>query len=157
MLLYLRGGSRARLNVSRAILASLPQVIEECSPSNSPLALLLFLHRGTSRLRKAGAALAAGCTMIVKPSPETPLTCLALTNLATQAGFTPGVLNIPTTKNDETRSLSEALYKHPSVSKVSFTGSARGKQTSHQCSGGLKKVTLELGGNFPLTTLIMQT
>ena len=110
-------------------------------PWNFPIAMVL---------RKAGAALAAGCTMIVKPSPETPLTCLALAHLAAQAGFEPGVLNVLTTNNDETPSLSEALCKHPLVSKVSFTGSTRvGKLISHHCSDGLKKVTLELGGNCP--------
>lgn len=73
-------------------------------------------------LRKAGAALAAGCTMIVKPSPETPLSALALAKLATEAGLPPGVLNILPTSLENTPSLSEALCRHPLVKKISFTG-----------------------------------
>lgn len=74
-------------------------------------------------LRKCGAALAAGCTMVIKPSPETPLSVLALCLLAEQAGFDKGVLNVLTTDLDNTPSLSEALCKHPLVRKVTFTGS----------------------------------
>jgi succinate-semialdehyde dehydrogenase len=101
-------------------------------------------------LRKAGAALAAGCTMIVKPSPETPLTALVLAYLAQKAGYPPGVINILTTDLENTPSLSEALCKHPLVKKVTFTGSTRvGKIVASHCAPGLKKVTLELGGNCP--------
>jgi succinate-semialdehyde dehydrogenase/glutarate-semialdehyde dehydrogenase len=74
-------------------------------------------------LRKAGAAFAAGCTMIVKPSPETPLSVLTLAYLAEKAGFPKGVFNVLTTDLDNTPSLSEALCKHPLVKKVTFTGS----------------------------------
>ncbi|KAJ2968942.1 hypothetical protein NQ176_g8927 [Zarea fungicola] len=77
-------------------------------PWNFPIAMIL---------RKAGAALAAGCTMVVKPSPETPLTCLTLAHLATQAGFAPGVFNVLTTSLENTPDLSEALCVHPSVKK----------------------------------------
>ncbi|KAI8169562.1 putative succinate-semialdehyde dehydrogenase [Colletotrichum sp. SAR 10_70] len=109
------------------------------------------LTRGVSMiLRKAGAAFAAGCTMIAKPSPETPLTCLILANLATQAGFGPGVFNVITTSLDNTPEVAEALCKHPLTKKVSFTGStAIGSLIAKHCSEGLKKVTLELGGNCP--------
>ena len=101
-------------------------------------------------LRKAGAALAAGCTMIVKPSPETPLTCLALAHLAAKAGFPPGAFNVLTTDLENTPSLSEALCKHPLVKKVTFTGStAVGRVVARHCAEGLKKLTLELGGNCP--------
>ncbi|TVY82347.1 Succinate-semialdehyde dehydrogenase [NADP(+)] [Lachnellula suecica] len=101
-------------------------------------------------LRKAGAALAAGCTMIVKPSPETPLSVLALANLASQAGFPKGVFSVLTTSLENTPPLSEALCRHPLVKKVTFTGSTRiGKLVAKLCSDGLKKVTLELGGNCP--------
>jgi len=101
-------------------------------------------------LRKAGAALAAGCTLIVKPSPETPLSCLALAHLAAQAGFPPGVFNVLTTDLANTPSLSERLCKHPLVKKVTFTGStAVGKIVARHCAEGLKKLTLELGGNCP--------
>jgi succinate-semialdehyde dehydrogenase / glutarate-semialdehyde dehydrogenase len=111
-------------------------------PWNFPIAMVL---------RKAGAALAAGCAMLVKPSPETPLTCLTLAHLASQAGFAPGVLNVLTTSLANTPPLSEALCKHPLVQKVSFTGSTRvGKIIATHCAAsGPKKVTLELGGNCP--------
>ncbi|KUJ20451.1 aldehyde dehydrogenase [Mollisia scopiformis] len=110
-------------------------------PWNFPIAMIL---------RKAGAALAAGCTMIVKPSPETPLSVLALANLATQAGFPKGVFSVLTTSLENTPPLSEALCRHPLVKKVTFTGSTRvGKLVAKLCSDGLKKVTLELGGNCP--------
>lgn len=102
-------------------------------------------------LRKAGAALAAGCTMIVKPSPETPFSVLALAHLAEKAGFPKGVFSVLPTSLDNTPSLSEALCRHPLVKKVTFTGSTRvGKLVAKHCSDGLKKVTLELGGNCPL-------
>jgi succinate-semialdehyde dehydrogenase / glutarate-semialdehyde dehydrogenase len=110
-------------------------------PWNFPIAMIL---------RKAGAAFAAGCTMVVKPSPETPLSCLCLANLATRAGFAPGVFNVLTTSLENTPSLSEALIVHPLTKKVTFTGSTRvGKLVAGLCSKGLKKCTLELGGNCP--------
>jgi succinate-semialdehyde dehydrogenase/glutarate-semialdehyde dehydrogenase len=74
-------------------------------------------------LRKCGAAFAAGCPMIIKPSPETPLTVLALAYLAEKAGFEPGVMNVLTTDLENTPALSEALCRHEHVKKVSFTGS----------------------------------
>lgn len=74
-------------------------------------------------LRKVSAALAAGCCMIVKPSPETPLSVLMLAELATQAGFPKGVFSVLTTSLENTPSLSEALCRHPLVKKVTFTGS----------------------------------
>lgn len=73
--------------------------------------------------RKAGAALAAGCTMVIKPSPETPLSVLALAVLAEEAGIPKGVFNILTTSLGNTPGLSEALCRHPLVKKVTFTGS----------------------------------
>lgn len=101
-------------------------------------------------LRKAAAAFAAGCTMVVKPSPETPLTCLSLAHLATEAGFVPGVLNVLTTSLENTPALSEALCKHPLVRKVSFTGSTRvGRIVAAHCAEGLKRLAMELGGNCP--------
>lgn len=110
-------------------------------PWNFPVAMIL---------RKVGAAIAAGCTMIVKPSPETPLSVLALVHLAEQAGFPPGVLSVLTTSLENTPSLSEALCRHSLVKKVTFTGSTRvGKLVAKICADGLKKVTLELGGNCP--------
>lgn len=101
-------------------------------------------------LRKAGAALAAGCTIIAKPSPETPLTCLALAKLASDAGFSPGVFNVIPTSSANTPDVAEALCKHPLVKKVSFTGSTTiGSLIAKHCAEGLKKVSLELGGNCP--------
>jgi succinate-semialdehyde dehydrogenase len=116
-------------------------VVAALVPWNFPIAMVL---------RKAGAALAAGCTIIVKPSPETPITVLALAHLAEKAGFRPGIFNVLTTSLDNTPSLSEALCKHDLVKKVTFTGSTRvGRLIAAHCSHGLKKVTLELGGNCP--------
>jgi acyl-CoA reductase-like NAD-dependent aldehyde dehydrogenase len=110
-------------------------------PWNFPIAMVL---------RKAGAALAAGCTMVVKPSPETPVTAMALARLAIEAGFPKGVLNVLPTSLANTPPLSEALCKHELVKKVTFTGSTRvGQIVAGHCSNGLKKVVLELGGNCP--------
>ena len=110
-------------------------------PWNFPVAMII---------RKVAAALAAGCSMIVKPSPETPLSVLALADLALRAGLPPGVFNVITTDNSNTPKVSEALCKHPLVRKVTFTGStAVGRIIAQHCSGGLKKVTMELGGNCP--------
>jgi succinate-semialdehyde dehydrogenase/glutarate-semialdehyde dehydrogenase len=101
-------------------------------------------------MRKGAAALAAGCTMIVKPSPETPISCLALAHLAEKAGFPKGAFNVLPTNLDKTPELSEVLCKHHLVKKVTFTGSTRiGKLVARHCADGLKKVTLELGGNCP--------
>ncbi|KAI1650407.1 aldehyde dehydrogenase [Daldinia loculata] len=110
-------------------------------PWNFPIAMVL---------RKASAALAAGCTMVAKPSPETPLSALTLAYLAEKAGYPKGVFNVMPTTLANTPALSEALCKHPLVKKVSFTGSTRvGKILSAHCADSLKKLTLELGGNCP--------
>ncbi|TRX89327.1 hypothetical protein FHL15_009764 [Xylaria flabelliformis] len=116
-------------------------VVAALVPWNFPVAMIL---------RKASAAFAAGCTMVAKPSPETPLTALSLAYLAEKAGYPQGVLNVLPTTLHNTPALSEALCKHPTVKKVSFTGSTRvGKILSAHCAEGLKKLTLELGGNCP--------
>ncbi|KAJ4168226.1 Succinate-semialdehyde dehydrogenase [NADP(+)] GabD [Fusarium oxysporum] len=110
-------------------------------PWNFPVAMII---------RKVAAALAAGCSMIVKPSPETPLSVMALADLALKAGFPPGVFNVITTDNANTPSVSEALCKHSLTRKVTFTGSTGvGRIVARHCSDGLKKVTMELGGNCP--------
>lgn len=110
-------------------------------PWNFPLALIL---------RKASGALAAGCTMVVKPSPETPITALSVARLALKAGFPPGVLNVLTTSLEGTPGLAEALCLHPLVKKVTFTGSTRvGKIITSHCAKNLKKALVELGGNCP--------
>ncbi|KAH7477444.1 hypothetical protein FOMA001_g10538 [Fusarium oxysporum f. sp. matthiolae] len=101
-------------------------------------------------IRKVAAAIAAGCTMVVKPSPETPLSVMALADLALRAGLPTGVLNIISTSNEYTPSVSERLCKHLSVRKVTFTGSTIvGSIVAKHCAEGLKKVTMELGGNCP--------
>ncbi|KAF5617068.1 succinate-semialdehyde dehydrogenase [Fusarium sp. NRRL 25303] len=110
-------------------------------PWNFPVAMII---------RKVAAAIAAGCTMVVKPSPETPLSVMALADLALRAGLPTGVLNIISTSNEYTPSVSERLCKHPSVRKVTFTGSTIvGSIVAKHCAEGLKKVTMELGGNCP--------
>ena len=110
-------------------------------PWNFPVAMII---------RKVAAALAAGCSMIVKPSPETPLSVMALADLALRAGLPPGVLNVISTDIINTPSVSEHLCKHPLVRKVTFTGSTQvGSIVARHCSDGLKKLTMELGGNCP--------
>jgi succinate-semialdehyde dehydrogenase len=91
-------------------------------------------------LRKVGAALAAGCTMIAKLFPETRLTTLVLAHLAEKAGFAPGVFSVVTISNDNTSSLSEALCKHPLVQKVFITGSTRvGGIIDYALCGGVEE------------------
>ncbi|KAJ5676608.1 uncharacterized protein N7477_002241 [Penicillium maclennaniae] len=110
-------------------------------PWNFPVAMII---------RKVAAALAAGCSKIVKPSPETPLSVNALADLAMRARLPAGVLNVISTDNENTPAVSERLCKHPLVRKVTFTGSTRvGSIVAKHCSEGLKKVTMELGGNCP--------
>jgi succinate-semialdehyde dehydrogenase/glutarate-semialdehyde dehydrogenase len=110
------------------------------TPWNFPIAMLT---------RKAGAALAVGCTMVAKPAPETPLCALALARLAHEAGVPPGVFNVVTTSR--AKEAGEALCRSPKVRVLSFTGStAVGKQLYRQCADTTKKLALELGGNAPL-------
>ncbi|KAI1826433.1 aldehyde dehydrogenase [Xylaria intraflava] len=100
--------------------------------------------------RKISAAFAAGCTSVTKPSPQTPFTTLALAYLAEKAGFPKGVFNVLPTSVENTPALAEVLCKHPTVKKISFTGSTRvGKILAAYCAENLKKLTLELGGNCP--------
>jgi len=97
--------------------------------------------------RKAGPALAAGCTVVLKPSELTPFSALALAELAERAGMPKGVLNIVT---GEAPPIGKALTESPVVRKLSFTGStAVGKMLMEQCAETVKKVSLELGGNAP--------
>ncbi|KAM0438626.1 hypothetical protein ACHAPT_001379 [Fusarium lateritium] len=110
-------------------------------PWNFPVAMII---------RKVAAALAAGCTMVVKPSPESPFSVMALADLAHRAGLPAGVLNVISTDNTNTPSVSERLCKHPLVRKVTFTGSTNvGSIVAKHCAESLKKVTMELGGNCP--------
>ncbi|EDV25880.1 uncharacterized protein TRIADDRAFT_63836 [Trichoplax adhaerens] len=98
--------------------------------------------------RKAGAALAAGCTAIIKPSEYTPLSALALADLAEEAGFPPGVFNVITFGERSTPHNVKLLLDNPLVRKLSFTGStAIGKLLMEQCARTCKRVSMELGGN----------
>ncbi|KAF2018233.1 aldehyde dehydrogenase [Aaosphaeria arxii CBS 175.79] len=111
------------------------------TPWNFPAAMIT---------RKVAAALAAGCPCIVKPAPETPLTALALANLASRAGFPDGSISIVTTRKN-TIAIGKVLTQHPLIRKFSFTGStAAGKILSSQCTQTVKRVSLELGGNAPV-------
>lgn len=97
--------------------------------------------------RKAGAALAAGCTMIVRPAGSTPCSALALAELAARAGIPPGVFNVITGAPEV---IGLELTTNPIVRKLSFTGSTGiGQKLMAQCSSTIKKIALELGGNAP--------
>ena len=108
------------------------------TPWNFPAAMIA---------RKAGAALAAGCTMVVKPAPQTPFSALALAALAERAGLPAGVLNVVT---GPAQVIGDEILDNPLVRKLSFTGSTRtGKYLMQRCAGTLKRLSLELGGNAP--------
>jgi succinate-semialdehyde dehydrogenase/glutarate-semialdehyde dehydrogenase len=97
--------------------------------------------------RKAGATLATGCTMVVKPAEQTPLTALALAELAQRAGLPAGVLNVVT---GDAKAIGGEMTRNPTVRKLSFTGSTPiGKLLMEQCAPTMKKLSLELGGNAP--------
>lgn len=97
--------------------------------------------------RKAGPALAAGCTMVLKPASQTPFSALALVYLAEQAGIPKGVLSVVT---GTAAVIAEELTSNPVVRKISFTGSTEiGRQIMEKCAHDIKKVSLELGGNAP--------
>ena len=113
-------------------------VVGAITPWNFPLAMIT---------RKAGAALAAGCTMVVKPSEETPLSAFALCALAAEAGIPAGVMNAVSGDADI---IGRTLCDSPQVRKLSFTGSGDvGKLIMGQAAPTLKKLSLELGGNAP--------
>ncbi|KAI0890892.1 succinate-semialdehyde dehydrogenase [Annulohypoxylon nitens] len=110
------------------------------APWNFPAAMIT---------RKAGPALAAGCTVVVKAPAEAPLTALALAELAHRAGIPPGVVNVITALGN-TVEVGQVLTTNPTIKKVSFTGSTGvGKLLMSQCSSTLKKLSFELGGNAP--------
>jgi succinate-semialdehyde dehydrogenase/glutarate-semialdehyde dehydrogenase len=98
--------------------------------------------------RKAGPALAAGCTMVLKPASATPLSALALAELADRAGLPAGVFSVLPGKASI---VGDELATNPIIRKLTFTGSTEvGKQLMAKCAGTIKKVSLELGGNAPL-------
>jgi phenylacetaldehyde dehydrogenase len=117
-------------------------VVAAITPWNVPLIQAVW---------KIAPALAAGCTVVLKPSELTPLGALRLGQLVLEAGFPPGVVNIVTGTG---RQAGAALVEHPLVDKVSFTGStAVGRQIAQKASLSLKKVSLELGGKSPMVIL----
>jgi succinate-semialdehyde dehydrogenase / glutarate-semialdehyde dehydrogenase len=100
--------------------------------------------------RKAAPALAAGCTMVLKPAEQTPLTALAVMRLGEEAGLPPGVLSIVTGDAEDAATIGGEMTQSPLVRKLGFTGSTEvGKLLMAQCAGQVKKVSLELGGNAP--------
>lgn len=114
-------------------------VVAAITPWNFPNAMIT---------RKVAPAMAAGCTVVLKPSEETPLSALALAELASRAGMPAGVLNIVT--GLDAPAIGRELTDNPAVRKLSFTGStAVGKLLMRQCAGTVKKISLELGGNAP--------
>ncbi len=115
-------------------------VVAAIAPWNFPIAMIT---------RKVAPALAAGCTVVVKPSEDTPLCALAIAKLAQDAGVPPGVFNVVTTMDAPT--VGKVLCDDRRVRKLTFTGSTEvGKILYRQCAGTVKKLTLELGGNAPL-------
>ncbi|XP_020637217.3 succinate-semialdehyde dehydrogenase, mitochondrial [Pogona vitticeps] len=100
--------------------------------------------------RKVGAALAAGCTVVVKPAEDTPLSALALAELANRAGIPAGVYNVVPCSRQQAVPIGEVMCTDPLVSKISFTGStATGKILLHHAAGTVKRVSMELGGHAP--------
>lgn len=137
----LPGGATADARI--ALLPHPLGVVAAITPWNYPLVLVL---------RKVGAALAAGCTVVLKPSEETPLSAYVLTMLAERAGVPPGVLNLVTT--DEPGRIADALIDDPRVRKISFTGSVTvGKELMANAARTLTRVGLELGGHNPFVVL----
>ncbi|MEM7654015.1 MAG: NAD-dependent succinate-semialdehyde dehydrogenase, partial [Pseudomonadota bacterium] len=111
------------------------------TPWNFPTAMIT---------RKAAPALAAGCTMVIKPAEQTPFSALALCELAERAGLPPGVISIVTGAAEDAPVIGGEMTSNPIVRKMSFTGStAVGKLLMQQCAGTMKKMSLELGGNAP--------
>ncbi len=123
-------------------LLTMKQPVGPClmiTPWNFPLAM------GT---RKIGPAIAAGCTMVVKPAAQTPLSMYALAGILAECGLPPGVLNVISTS--KTSAVMEPLIRNPQLRKLTFTGStAVGRKLVEQSAEGLLRVSMELGGNAP--------
>ena len=114
-------------------------VVAAITPWNFPIAMIT---------RKAAPALAAGCTIVIKPANETPFCALAIAKLAEQAGIPKGVINVITGKSAE---IGAVFTSHEKVKKLTFTGSTPvGRLLMQQCAPTIKKLALELGGNAPL-------
>jgi succinate-semialdehyde dehydrogenase / glutarate-semialdehyde dehydrogenase len=113
-------------------------VVAAITPWNFPAAMIT---------RKAGPALAAGCTLVCKPATQTPYSALALAELASRAGIPKGVFNVIT---GSAAAIGGEMTSNPAVRKLTFTGSTEiGKKLMAQCAGTVKKISLELGGNAP--------
>src|SRR5262249_9708460 len=123
----------------RIVVIKQPIGVVACiTPWNFPLAMIT---------RKAGPAIAAGCTVVLKPAAQNPFSALALGELAERAGVPKGVFNVVT---GLAREIGGELTSNPIVKKLSFTGSTEvGKVLMAQCAGTIKKLSLELGGNAP--------
>jgi len=116
-------------------------VVAAITPWNFPLAMIT---------RKVAPALATGNTVVCKPAPDTPLTALALMQLAEEAGVPAGVLNMVTSDAEGAAAIGSEMTSNPLVRLIGFTGSTRvGKLLMEQAAGTVKKVALELGGNAP--------
>jgi succinate-semialdehyde dehydrogenase/glutarate-semialdehyde dehydrogenase len=114
-------------------------VVAAITPWNFPNAMIA---------RKAAAALASGCTFVVRPATQTPLSALAMAELAERAGIPAGVFNVVV--GDDARGMGQVLTQHPDIAKFTFTGSTPvGKSLISQCASTVKKVSMELGGNAP--------
>ncbi len=114
-------------------------VVAAITPWNFPAAMIV---------RKIAPALAAGCTVVLKPAEDTPLTALAIAQVCHDAGFPPGVLNLVT--GADPRSISAEMLSNPKVKKIGFTGSTEvGKLLMEQAAKSIKRISFELGGNAP--------
>ena len=114
-------------------------VVASITPWNFPIAMIT---------RKCAPAIAAGCPVVIKPAAETPLSALAIAELAEQAGIPKGIINVVVGTNSS--EIGQALTSSPIVRKLSFTGStAVGKILTRDCAATMKKVSMELGGNAP--------
>jgi succinate-semialdehyde dehydrogenase/glutarate-semialdehyde dehydrogenase len=129
-------------NVEGRRLLTMRQAVGPCAaitPWNFPMAMIA---------RKAAPILAAGCTLVVKPASETPLSALAMAALAHEAGIPPGVFNVIPGSG---RVVGDRLSTHPKIRAISFTGSTEvGKKIMAQAASNVKRVALELGGNAPV-------
>ncbi|EMI3866767.1 NAD-dependent succinate-semialdehyde dehydrogenase [Acinetobacter baumannii] len=127
-------------NQQRFIISKEPVgVVAAITPWNFPIVMIT---------RKAAPALAAGCTVVIKPANETPYCALAIAKLAEKAGIPAGVINVVTGKSQE---IGSVFTSHEKVKKLTFTGSTPvGRLLMQQCSSTIKKLALELGGNAPL-------
>ncbi len=131
-------GTRYRASTQRVPVGVVGAIV----PWNFPLAMAVW---------KIAPALACGCTLVLKPAEETPLTALRLAELALEAGIPPGVFNVVTGDGPTTGA---ALVRHPMVDKIAFTGSTEvGREIGAQCGQDIRRVSLELGGKSPVIVL----